>query len=310
MDGKTYDVSLRYKHMYKPYSMHLVDVEQDVYMGTQTPESYSSHLRLVDPTRNVDRTVKIWMNNPLRFAGETFYQSNYGRDPRTGTEYTGLQVVTNTGWRIPVRLLHDAWRSACWPSSGSRCDGYLRRRAEAARRDPAIRHGQVAQRRGNRRRPAETSPRPADSRLRRSTSLAAWLVPLAVVVLSGLWLLSKAYTPAPRVGAIGPRRVRPLAGHVRGTHQADRYAGPQQSADHLRSPGVQGRERGDAAGDPLAVGRDHGLRRPPRSIGCFASRTWNCSTRWDSNGGRGSATRSTNLRRSWTCSASRCGRPA
>ena len=85
VDGKTYDVSLRYKHMYKPYSMHLIDVEQDVYMGTQTARSYSSQLRLVDPTRNVDRTVKIWMNNPLRFAGETFYQSNYGQDPAPGS---------------------------------------------------------------------------------------------------------------------------------------------------------------------------------------------------------------------------------
>ena len=101
VDGKTYEISLRYKHMYKPYSLHLIDVEQDVYMGTRTAKSFSSHLRLVDPTRNVDRTVKIWMNNPLRFAGDTFYQSGYGSDPRTGLENTTLQVVTNTGWRIP-----------------------------------------------------------------------------------------------------------------------------------------------------------------------------------------------------------------
>src|SRR5262249_8629823 len=51
--------------------------------------------------RQVDREVHIWMNNPLRFAGETFYQSSYDRDPRTGIEVTGLQVVSNTGWMIP-----------------------------------------------------------------------------------------------------------------------------------------------------------------------------------------------------------------
>ncbi|HEV3136463.1 MAG TPA: cytochrome c biogenesis protein CcsA, partial [Pirellulales bacterium] len=45
------------------------------------------------------REVKIWMNNPLRFAGETFYQINYFVD--RGREGTILQVVTNTAWMIP-----------------------------------------------------------------------------------------------------------------------------------------------------------------------------------------------------------------
>ena len=129
VDGKTYDVSLRFRHMYKPYSLHLADVRQDVYMGTNTPQNYSSHLRLVDKSRNVDRTVKIWMNNPLRFAGETFYQSNYGRDAATSTEYTGLQVVTNTGWRIPYvscMIVAVGMLAQFWVTLGR----FLRRRAE------------------------------------------------------------------------------------------------------------------------------------------------------------------------------------
>ena len=40
------------------------------------------------------------MNNPLRFAGETFYQSGVHVDEH-GHEITTLQVVTNTGWMIP-----------------------------------------------------------------------------------------------------------------------------------------------------------------------------------------------------------------
>jgi cytochrome c biogenesis protein ResB len=40
-------------------------------------KNYSSELRLVDSTRGVDRNVKIWMNNPLRYAGETFYQQSF-----------------------------------------------------------------------------------------------------------------------------------------------------------------------------------------------------------------------------------------
>ncbi len=40
------------------------------------------------------------MNEPLRYAGETFYQSGYRVDA-DGAEVTDLQVVTNTGWMIP-----------------------------------------------------------------------------------------------------------------------------------------------------------------------------------------------------------------
>jgi ABC-type transport system involved in cytochrome c biogenesis permease subunit len=101
LDGKTYDVYLRFKREYKPYSVHLVDVRADNYMGTNTPQNYSSDLRLVDPTRHVDRKVHIWMNNPLRYAGETFYQSKFDVDPTSRLETTGLQVVKNAGWMLP-----------------------------------------------------------------------------------------------------------------------------------------------------------------------------------------------------------------
>ena len=49
------------------------------------------------------------MNNPLRYAGETFYQSGYYRDPDTGEETTTLQVVTNTGWMIPYVSCMIVW---------------------------------------------------------------------------------------------------------------------------------------------------------------------------------------------------------
>jgi ABC-type transport system involved in cytochrome c biogenesis permease subunit len=100
-DGKPYHVALRFKRTYKPYSMRLIDVHTEYYPGTTTPKDYSSTIRLTEPARDVDRDVKIWMNNPLRFAGETFYQSSVGPDPITEAETTGLQVVTNSGWMIP-----------------------------------------------------------------------------------------------------------------------------------------------------------------------------------------------------------------
>ena len=93
-------MTLRFKRTYVPYSLHLTDVRFDKYIGTQTASNYSSDVRLVAFDGSVDRKVHIWMNNPLRYDGKTFYQSsvNQGED---GIEQTGLQVVTNTGWMIP-----------------------------------------------------------------------------------------------------------------------------------------------------------------------------------------------------------------
>jgi ABC-type transport system involved in cytochrome c biogenesis permease subunit len=101
VDGKQLDLFLRFQRHYKPYAVKLEDVKQDTYLGTRTARNYASDVRVVDPQHGVDREVKIWMNNPLRFEGETFYQSGYHMDPRTGKESTTLQVVTNTGWMIP-----------------------------------------------------------------------------------------------------------------------------------------------------------------------------------------------------------------
>ena len=41
------------------------------------------------------------MNNPLRFAGETLYQTNYLMPDRTGREGSAFQVVKNSGWMLP-----------------------------------------------------------------------------------------------------------------------------------------------------------------------------------------------------------------
>ncbi len=100
LDGKTYEVALRFQREYKPYSVKLDDVRADMYLGTNTPKNYSSDIRLNDPSRNVDTDVHIWMNNPLRYGGETFYQSSYDRGTG-GREVTVLSIVSNTGWMIP-----------------------------------------------------------------------------------------------------------------------------------------------------------------------------------------------------------------
>ena len=95
------DVQLRFARSYKDYSLRLIDVTKDDYLGTSIPRNYSSQVELIDPKRGIQQELKIWMNNPRRYAGETFYQSGWRMDPLTKREYSTLQVVRNQGWMIP-----------------------------------------------------------------------------------------------------------------------------------------------------------------------------------------------------------------
>jgi len=95
--GKTYQIELRYKRLYKPYTMHLIHFAHDRYTGTDVPKNYSSRVRLVDPANHFDREILIWMNHPLRYRGETFYQADFRNNDQT----TVLQVVRNPGWLMP-----------------------------------------------------------------------------------------------------------------------------------------------------------------------------------------------------------------
>ncbi len=101
VDGKTYELALRPQRHYKPYQFRLGDVSKKDYLGTSTPRSYASTVHIGDPSRNVDEEKTIWMNNPLRFADETFYQSGYFPASASSGEHTTLSVVANSGWMMP-----------------------------------------------------------------------------------------------------------------------------------------------------------------------------------------------------------------
>lgn len=100
IDGDSYDVGLRFHREVKDYWVQLEDVRRINYSGTETPRDYSSFVRIIDPKTGEDRKERVWMNNPLRYRGETFYQHNYTPLP-SGKEMTGIQVVRNSGWLIP-----------------------------------------------------------------------------------------------------------------------------------------------------------------------------------------------------------------
>ena len=97
VDGKTYDVQLRYKRIYEPYTIHLIDFTHDRHVGTDTPKNFASRVILHDPARDVRREAVIRMNEPLRYAGDTIFQSGFLPGDRT----TILLVVSNPGWLVP-----------------------------------------------------------------------------------------------------------------------------------------------------------------------------------------------------------------
>jgi hypothetical protein len=98
---KTYEVSLRRKRSYTPYTIQLKSFTHSSYPNTNIPKDYASEVHLVDPTRHEEREVRISMNAPLRYEGETFYQSGVNQTNRGKEIGTILQVVRNPGWTLP-----------------------------------------------------------------------------------------------------------------------------------------------------------------------------------------------------------------
>ena len=100
--GKTFSIYLRFRRYYPPYTIKLTKFRHDLYTGTQIPKNFSSDIHLVNPSRNEERRVKIYMNHPFRYDGQTFYQSGWIPDKRGGPDRgTVLQVVENPGWAMP-----------------------------------------------------------------------------------------------------------------------------------------------------------------------------------------------------------------
>lgn len=96
--GKQYEVALRFRQTYRHFSLTLIDFRFDRHPGTNTPKNFSSEVRLVDPKTGDDRVQIIRMNEPLRHAGETFYQADWNKQTERGTV---LQVVRNPAWQLP-----------------------------------------------------------------------------------------------------------------------------------------------------------------------------------------------------------------
>lgn len=96
-DGRRWSIQLRPTRHYKPYSLTLLDFTHETYPGTRIPKNFSSKVTLTDPEVEDSRQVLIYMNHPLRYQGDTYYQSGFEPD-NSGTV---LQVVRNPGYQSP-----------------------------------------------------------------------------------------------------------------------------------------------------------------------------------------------------------------
>lgn len=103
--GKLYTFALRPTRVYKPYSLTLLKATHSVYPGTEIPKDFRSRVRIENPQKGEKREVEIFMNNPLRYDGLTFYQFQMAAGEmamRVGeTPSSTLQVVRNPSWLTP-----------------------------------------------------------------------------------------------------------------------------------------------------------------------------------------------------------------
>ena len=98
-EGRSYEIAMRPKRHYTPYSLTLLDLRHDVYPGTDIPKNFSSRVRIENPVSGEKREVLIYMNSPLRYQGLTYYQ--YQMAARGPVKSSTLQVVRNPGWLTP-----------------------------------------------------------------------------------------------------------------------------------------------------------------------------------------------------------------
>jgi hypothetical protein len=93
--GRAWKIALRPTRRYTPYSLTLEKFSHDIYPGTEIPKNFSSKVKINPPGEGEGREVLIYMNNPLRYAGLTFYQASFDNNA------TILEVVRNPSWLAP-----------------------------------------------------------------------------------------------------------------------------------------------------------------------------------------------------------------
>jgi ResB-like family protein len=105
VNGNEFTFALRPKQLRFPFSLTLLKATHTVYEGTDIPKDFRSRVLLNNAQTGENREVEISMNNPLRYAGLTFYQQQMTAGDVTEqaglAPWSLLQVVHNPGWLTP-----------------------------------------------------------------------------------------------------------------------------------------------------------------------------------------------------------------
>jgi ResB-like family len=105
VNGKEWEIGMRFTRYYYPFSLTLLKATHEKYKGTEIPKNFASRVRVENPSKNEARETVIYMNNPLRYSGLTFFQFQMGADEmalREGQRPTStFQVVKNPSWVTP-----------------------------------------------------------------------------------------------------------------------------------------------------------------------------------------------------------------
>ena len=115
VDGKDYHILLRMQTFNKPYKITLNDAIRENYPGSMTPKYYGSEVTIDDVSTGEVTSQRIFMNNPLRYNGETFYQSGM---PDARPRRTAIHDLTSRYQRRlddPLHLLHVYGRRIAGP---------------------------------------------------------------------------------------------------------------------------------------------------------------------------------------------------
>ncbi len=250
--GKTYEIALRFKRVYKPYAVRLIETRKDDYMGTNRPRNYSSDIQVVDRELNKDFQRHIKMNEPLRFAGDTFYQSQFSQVG--DLKYSTLSVVSNRGWMIPyvgcmivvvgllAHFLGVLFRFVRRMSAGDSTASIAARDIPAKPvllGDSAA--AEAARARSNLSKTGQTATAGAATPTHTSwVAIAADYFPWIVAAIGAAWIISKAIPPSTPTNTMNLVRIRQAAGELRGPNQAVRHAGSQRPGGDLRQTNLRG----------------------------------------------------------------------
>lgn len=101
LDGHSYRLTFRHREHRLPFAIRLDRFDRQTYPGTDQAAMFASHVTLTDPATGATHLETIQMNQPLRVAGYTFFQSGF---ERLGTRNASILTVSRDPGRWGVYI--------------------------------------------------------------------------------------------------------------------------------------------------------------------------------------------------------------